>query len=225
MKHQFIPFQTVIPKSYQLSYQIYLPNDYGVEPGRTWPVILSLHGAAARGTTSEEILKADLPATIEAGVDYPFIVIAPLCPAETWWSDHLPALDSLLKEVCDRYSADQNRIAVTGVSMGAFGVWHLGAAYPERFSALVPISGGGAWFYGFPERARSLAGVPTWIFHGETDAIIPLREAVVLADVLKASGGNSRLTVIPEGGHDIWKQVYRMPELISWLAEQKRIPG
>ena len=225
MKHQFIAFQTVIPQTYQLSYQIFLPGDYGVEPGRTWPLILSLHSTSARGTNPEEILKADLPATIEAGVEYPFVVVAPLCPAETWWSDYLPALDVLLKEVCDRYSVDQNRVAVTGVSMGAFGVWHLGATYPNRFSALVPISGGGAWFYGFPERARTLAAVPMWIFHGDADPIIPLREAVVLAEEHKAAGANSRLTIIPEGGHDIWKQVYRMPELINWLAEQKRISG
>ena len=222
MKRQFISFQTVIPKAYKLSYQIFLPAEYGVDPERRWPLILSLHGAAARGTDSSQILKADLPATIEAGVDYPFIIIAPLCPADTWWSDHLPAIDILLKEVNDRYLVDNNRISVTGVSMGAFGVWHLGVAYPQRFSALVPISGGAAWFYGFPEKARSLAHVAVWIFHGEADPIIPLREAMVLADELKAVGNSSRLTIIPESGHDIWKQVYRMPELIEWLGEQKR---
>lgn len=225
MKHQFIPFQTVIPKAYQLSYQIYLPANYGIEPTKSWPLILSLHGAAARGTDPESILLFDLPATIEAGVEYPFIIVAPLCPPDTWWSDHLPALDILLKEVCDRYLVDIDRISVTGVGMGAYGVWHLGAAYPQRFSALVPISGGAAWFYGFPERARSLADVPVWIFHGEADPIIPLREAAVLADELKAAGKISRLTIIPEGGHDIWKQVYRMPELINWLVDQKRPQG
>ena len=225
MNNQFIYFQTVIPQSYQLSYQIYLPANYGIDPTVHWPLILCLHGAAARGVDPEEIRRADLPATIEAGVEYPFIIVAPLCPAETWWSDHLPALDILLKEVTDRYLVDVDRIAVTGVSMGAFGVWHLGVAYPQRFSALVPVSGGAAWFYGFPERARSLAGVGVWIFHGELDPIIPLREAQVLSDELKAAGQSSRLTIIPEGGHDIWKQVYRMPELIEWLLEQKRPNG
>lgn len=222
MKNQFISFQTVIPKAYQLSYHIYLPTDYGIDPAVRWPLILSLHGAAARGTNPEEIRASDLPATLEAGVEYPFIVIAPLCPSETWWSDHLPAVDILLKDVADRYMVDPDRISVTGVGMGAFGVWHLGAAYPQRFSALVPISGAAAWFYGFPQRARTLVNVPVWIFHGEADPIVPLREAVALADELKAAGQSPRLTVIPEGGHDIWKQVFRMPELIDWLLEQGR---
>src|SRR3989304_4707058 len=131
MNNQFIYFQTVIPQSYQLSYQIYLPANYGIDPTVHWPLILCLHGAAARGVDPEEIRRADLPATIEAGVEYPFIIVAPLCPAETWWSDHLPALDILLKEVTDRYLVDVDRIAVTGVSMGAFGVWPLGVASPN----------------------------------------------------------------------------------------------
>lgn len=222
MYHQLIQFQTIIPKSYELPCQLYLPPDYGNAPERTWPMILSLHGAAARGTNPELVLQSELPATIEAGVEYPFIVISPQCPAETWWSDHLPALDLLLKDVSDHYRVDQRRTAVTGVSMGAFGVWHLGATYPNRFSALVPISGGAAWFHGFPQRARVLQDTAVWIFHGEVDPIMPLREATVLADEVKAAGQTPRFTIIPEGGHDIWKQVYRMPELISWLENQKR---
>ena len=157
MKHQLIPFQTIIPRSYRLPYQMYLPPEYGDDPGKTWPLILSLHGSSSRGDDPAVVLERDLPRVIEDGIEYPFIVVSPLCPSETWWSDHLPAIDVLLKEVADRFLVDKSRISVTGVSMGAYGVWHLGAVYPDRFSALVPISGGGAWFYGFPERARSWA--------------------------------------------------------------------
>src|SRR5574340_461235 len=222
MKHQLNSFQTVIPQSYQLPYQLYLPSGYGSGDVQTWPLILSLHGASTRGDDPGAILKGDLPNVLEEGVDYPFIVVSPLCPRETWWSDHLSALDVLLKDVCDRYAVDLSRISVTGVSMGAYGVWHLGAEYPDRFSALVPISGGAAWFYGFPQRVRKFHDQPVWVFHGEADPIIPLREAVALVDEMKAGGGKPKLTVIPGGGHDIWKQVYRMPDLISWLLEQKR---
>jgi len=222
MNHQLVPFQTIVPKTYDLPYQIYFPTNYGDGSQKNWPLILSLHGTAARGIDPNLILKNDLPATIEAGVEYPFIVISPLCPADTWWSDQLPALDLLLKEVCDRYRVDLDRIAVTGVSMGAYGVWHLGVTYPDRFAALVPVSGGAAWFYGFPERVRTLRYVATWIFHGASDPIMPLREATTLSDELRAAGNTSRMTIIPDGGHDIWKQVYRMPELVQWLLEQRR---
>lgn len=222
MKHQLVSFQTVIPQSFQLPYQLYFPTGYGIDARQTWPLILSLHGASTRGDDPAAILKGDLPSVLEEGVEYPFIVVSPLCPKETWWSDHLAAIDVLLKDVCDRYTVDLNRISVTGVSMGAYGVWHLGAAYPDRFSALVPISGGAAWFYGFPQRVRTMLHLPVWAFHGESDPIIPLREGAALVDEMKAGGGNPKLTIIPEGGHDIWKQVYRRSDLISWLLEQKR---
>lgn len=222
MKHQLISFQTVIPQSYQLPYQLYLPPEYGVDTNQTWPLILTLHGASTRGDDPGAILKGDLPSVLEEGVEYPFIVVSPLCPRETWWSDHLAAIDVLLKEVCDRYAVDLTRISVTGVSMGAYGVWHLGAVYPDRFSALVPISGGAAWFYGFPQRVRTFHNLPVWVFHGEKDPIIPLREAVALVEEMKAGGANPKLTVIPDGGHDIWRQVYHTPDLMTWLLEQKR---
>jgi len=222
MKHQLIPFQTVIPLSYQLPSLIYLPSDYGIDPKREWPLILSLHGAAARGDNPNAVLKYDLPRLLEDGVDYPFIVVSPLCPVNTWWSDHLAALDILLKEVSDRYSVDQKRISVTGVGMGGYGVWHLGVTYTERFAALAPVSSGAAWFYGFPERARAIFDTPVWAFHGEMDPIIPLREVTVLVDELKAAGGDVKLSVFPEGGHEIWPQVYQNPDLIYWLLEQRR---
>ena len=38
---------------------------------------------------------------------------------------------------------DTNRIYLTGLSMGGYGTWDLGLAYPERFAAIVPICGGG----------------------------------------------------------------------------------
>src|SRR3989304_1053435 len=98
MNNQFIYFQTVIPQSYQLSYQIYLPANYGIDPTVHWPLILCLHGASARGVDPEEIRRADLPATIEAGVEYPFIIVAPLCPAEPGGRITLPPLVFLLKK-------------------------------------------------------------------------------------------------------------------------------
>lgn len=220
MRHQLVSFQTVIPRPYQLPYQVYLPPDYGIDPRRSWPLILSLHGAAARGENPAEILKEGLPSAIEDGMDYPFVVVSPLCPEQTWWSDHILAIDVLLKEVGDRYTVDRNRIFVTGVSMGGYGVWHLGAAYPDRFAGLVPVSGGAAWFYGFPERARTISQVPIWVFHGEADPIVPLREATILVDEMKESGGNIKFSVVPNGGHDIWKQVYRQPDLIEWMTQQ-----
>ena len=58
----------------------------------------------------------------------------------------------LLDEIVEKYKVDQDRIYVTGLSMGGFGTWSLAGYTPERFAAIAPICGGGD-----PERARWLS--------------------------------------------------------------------
>jgi predicted peptidase len=216
-------FHTVIPRSSTFQYLISIPLNYEKGNQDTWPVLLYLHGAGERGNDINTLLGNGLPAFIEAENDFPFITISPLCPVDTWWSDHLAVLDILLKEVCDRYRADIHRIAATGVSMGGYGVWHAGVIFPERFSCLVPIGGGGAWFYGFPRVVRKLINTPVWAFHGENDPIIPLRESSVLVRELTSAGGHAQLTVLPGGGHEIWQDVYTNPEVVNWMLAQSKL--
>ena len=43
-----------------------------------------------------------------------------------------------------------------------------------------------------------------------------------MIDELKKKGGNPKLTIYPEAGHDSWTETYDNPELYTWLLEQKR---
>jgi hypothetical protein len=42
---------------------------------------------------------------------------------------------------------------------------------------------------------------------------------------LKACGGDARLTVYPDAGHDSWTAAYADPELFTWLLQQRRKPA
>ena len=55
-----------------------------------------------------------------------FIVIASRCPAGSSWSP--PALQDLLDEVIAKYPIDQDRLYLTGRSMGGWGSWIMAAA-------------------------------------------------------------------------------------------------
>jgi predicted peptidase len=44
----------------------------------------------------------------------------------------------------------------------------------------------------------------------------------MMVDALKKNGGDARLTVYPEAGHDAWTATYDNPELYEWLLAQKR---
>ena len=55
-------------------------------------------------------------------------------------------------------SSDQDRIYVTGLSMGGFGTWSLAGLSRDRFAALVPFCGDGD-----PNTVRRLAHIPVWV--------------------------------------------------------------
>jgi len=225
MKPQAYKFQTVIPQPFSFSYWVFLPKEHGRERNVSWPLLLYLHGASDRGDDPGVVLTSGLPSIVARAVDFPFILLCPQCPTDTWWSDHLSGLDILIKDACDRFAVDPERILVSGSSMGGYGVWHLGVTFPDRFAGLVPLCGGGTWFYGFPHRVRVLKSTPVWVFHGEKDPIIPPRESVGLVNELKEVGGDVHLTIVPNAGHDIWRVVYRMPDLTEWMLARRRLPG
>lgn len=121
---------------------------------------------------------------------------------------------ALLDEVTAAYRADTDRIYVTGLSMGGFGTWSLGIAYPDRFAALAPICGGNN-----PQQVSLLKQVPVWVFHGAKDTVVPLSQSEAMVEALREAGGDVKLTVYPEAGHDSWTETYNNDELYEWLLQ------
>jgi dipeptidyl aminopeptidase/acylaminoacyl peptidase len=64
--------------------------------------------------------------------------------------------------------------------------------------------------------------VPVWAFHGAKDDVVPLRGSEMLVDALQGCGGDVRLTVYPEAGHDSWTETYDNPELYQWFLSHRR---
>jgi predicted peptidase len=121
-------------------------------------------------------------------------------PGESW---SVQILSNLLDEAITQYPIDQNRIYLTGLSMGGYGTWHLAAAEPQRFAAIAPVCGGGNTL-----QAEHLKNLPVWTFHGARDHVVPLSASEKMVAALKACGGNVRFTVYPEADHDSWTQTY-----------------
>ncbi len=220
MKQQSQAFQATIKKNVSLQYLLYVPKDYQ-NSGQAWPLVLFLHGIGERGADLELLKLHGMPKLIAAGAEFPFLVVSPQCPEDTMWPNELDALHALLENIIAAYRVDRSRIYLTGLSMGGYGAWHLAAAYPAMFAALVPICGWTNPFVGFPERIQVLKDVPVWAFHGAEDEIVPLQRSQELVDVLEAHQGNVKLTVYPQVGHDSWTQTYENPELYQWLLQQR----
>jgi predicted peptidase len=197
----------------EMKYLLYLPKDY--DQKESWPLLLFLHGAGERGDNLELVKKHGPPKLIEAGQDFPFIVVSPQCPRDRRWEPF--ELAALLDEIVEKHKVDQDRIYVTGLSMGGFGTWSLAAYQPKRFAALVPICGGGE-----PIVAKLFAPIPAWVFHGAKDFVVPVERSEKMIEAMKQAGGNVKFTVYPEAGHDSWTETYANPELYEWLLLQKR---
>lgn len=202
----------------KFGYLLFLPKDYGKDE-RKWPVMLFLHGAGERGDDLKLVKVHGPPKIVEQRPDFPFIVVSPQCATNHWWpgdvQQHL--LTELLDHVLMRFNADPQRVVVTGLSMGGFGSWTLTARHPNRFAAAVPICGGGD-----PDDAPKLKNLPFWVFHGAKDVGVPLKLSEDMVSAIQKVGGNAKLTVYPEAGHDSWTETYNNQAVYDWLLAQRR---
>ena len=202
----------------KLSYLLYLPADY--EKKAAWPLVLFLHGAGERGDDLDRVKIHGPPKLIDKGKEIPAIVVSPQCAAGRWWHSQLLELTALIDDISFRYKVDKDRIYLTGLSMGGFGTWALAAYTPDRFAAIIPICGGGEVL-----GTRALTHVPTWVFHGAKDPIVPLSRSEVMVQSLEKLKGNVKFTVYPDASHDSWTATYDNPEVWEWLFQQKRAPA
>ena len=209
-----------------MEYLVWLPNGYGEDRDKEYPLILFLHGSGAAEYDSEFVLSFGLPAVLELDEEpdnFDFVVVSPqAAPGSAWWEDgQIDVMDELLQEMLDTYLVDPDRVYLTGLSMGGYGSWFLAAAYPERYAAMVSTSGSGFQAIVLPpeEFACRLTEVPTWGLHGEQD-VIALYDLIhgVVQDYEELCGTTVEWTAYPDAGHfETYERAYRDPALYDWM--------
>ena len=209
-------FEKTVNRTLSCQYLLFLPAGYG-EKEQEWPLMLFLHGAGERGDDLEQVKLHGPPKIAEKKKDFPFILVSPQCPEEKWWPNEIDMLTNLLDDIVERYDVDEERIYLTGLSMGGYGAWRMVTEEPERFAAAAPICGGG-----IPALAEKFKDVPVWAFHGAKDDVVPVKESEEMVNALKACGGQVKLTVYPEAEHDSWTETYNNEELYKWFLRQRR---
>jgi predicted peptidase len=205
-----------------------------LEPGKTYPLVLFLHGSGERGNDNEAQLKHGVLPIIEgaAKLGDPCFLIAPQCPAGRWWSPIdrgtmqlseaakpnalLEAVLALVDETRTKQPVDPKRFYVTGISMGGYATWDLLGRVPGKISAAIPICGGGD-----PTLAEKFKSVPLWAFHGDADPAVPVKATRTMIDALEKAGGTPKMTIYPGVQHDSWTRTYSDPEVIRWLFSQR----
>lgn len=197
----------------KLAYWLYLPKSYAAD--KKLPLVMFLHGSGERGDDLELVKKWGPPKHVAEGKEPGFILVSPQCPSgERWDAD---VLAGLIRQVQERWSVDKDRTYITGLSMGGYGTWNLLAQHADLFAAAIPVCGGGD-----PEQAKKMVRVPIWVFHGAKDESVPLQRSEEMVEAVKMAGGEVKLTVYPDLGHNSWSKAYGDPETFAWLLKQKR---
>jgi predicted esterase len=152
-----------------------------------------------------------------------------------WWSYRegsfpLAALASLKK----RFAVDENRVILTGYSMGGFGTWNIGLRFPDRFAALIPYAGGlsRAEYIGLrvDERLRKLHlnsfNLPIYFVHGDADRVVPVEFSRESRNQLKKLGYEFEYKEVAKGGHilNVREGGEVMTGIQKWLKGKARRP-
>jgi predicted peptidase len=214
-----------------LPYRLFVPVNYSKT--KSYPVILALHGAGAKGNDNVAQLNESQIATLWAmdsiQAKHPAFILSPQCPTESTWVYKARPVDSgplrgasvavlaLLDSLTREFSLDSNRIYLIGQSMGGHATWEFIERFPNRFAAAIPICG-----VGDTSKASLLKALPIWTFQGDQDSTVPVAYTRNMVAAIRLAGGKPKYTEYAGVGHDAQIPALKEPLLPEWLFAQKK---
>ena len=201
---------------FNFGYVKYLPKDFS--DSKKYPLVIFLHGAGERGDDLDVAMRHGYMKHVrDEGKEYPFIFIAPQCPAGKYWGCYTESLIAFIDYICETLPVDRTRVYLTGLSMGGTGTYMLAMAAPEKFAAIAPVCGSGIYWFG-----EALRDVPVMMYHGDLDEIVPIEESITMLRAIHKRGGNAQLKILYGVTHRAWEAAYSGDELQTWLLSHKK---
>lgn len=181
------------------------------------PLIIQLHGAGERGEGKEDLEKVDVHGFSKylKDADCNCIIVMPQCPLNSFWAARVESIVKFVEQLKEEFNVDEDRVYLTGLSMGGFGTWYTSMARPDLFAAIAPVCGGGmAWNAG-------VLKMPIWAFHGAEDKVVSVNQSDEMVAKLESLGYNIKYSRVDGVGHNVWNVAYN-EELLNWLLSHKR---
>jgi len=210
-------------------YAVYAPRTY--DASRKYPLILALHEEDSNHIAELKHVFA-LPQrfgetalqnlmTLPVLPDVEFIVVCPFARGNLGYQGVAEQdLYDALADAEHRYSVDEDRVYVTGSSMGGGAALWLALTRPDVWAAAAPICA--AVMPGSEELAGNALTLPVRLFHGDQDPLIPVASSRQWQRRFLDLGVPVDYVEYPGVRHNAWDFAYRRPGLFQWFAAHKR---
>lgn len=212
-------------------YGLYLPPGY--DATKAYPLVISLHGAGSNHRLNLRRVfgksNAEGENDVEASRYFPewedvdYIVASPYARGTMGYQGvaEQDVMD-VLADVTRRFNIDENRVYLTGLSMGGGGTLWLGLTRPDLWAAIAPVCPAP------PGETETFTGnalnVPVHIHQGGADPVVQPQGTRQWVERLERLGTSVEYTEYPGVGHDSWVNAYAGGEIFNWFDRFRRNP-
>jgi predicted esterase len=236
---QQVPKSLTAANGQFIGFYQYTPTDYTTS--KKYPVIISLHGVGEKGNGTTELnrlLGIGVAGAINGGHNMTFtwngktetfLVLSPQLDGKygSWQNFYVEEMINYAKR---NLSIDENRIFLTGLSLGGGGTWSYAGASLDNAKKLAAIGVCCGTCPGINFSNLTNANLPVWAFHAQDDATVGA--GCTTGSIYKMNELNPAvkpyMTLWPDGQHWIWGRVYstdnswQNPNLYEWFLGQDK---
>lgn len=241
---QQVPKSLTASNGQFIGFYQYTPTNYNANPNTKYPVIIFLHGIGERGNGTTELpnlLGLGVPGAINNGHTMTFtwngktetfLVLSPQLDRKYGgWQDFY--VEEMINYAKNNLRIDENRIFLTGLSLGGGGTWHYAGSSLANAKKLAAIGVCCGTCQNLTWSNMTNANLPVWAFHASDDGVVgagcTTSSIKYITDLNPAV--KPYMTIWPTGDHWIWGRVYdtgygwQNPNLYEWfLGQNKSLP-
>ena len=227
---QVLTFRSDVDDTEQ-PYGLYLPKNYN--PKKKYPLVVMLHGAGSNHRLALRRVfgksNAEGESDVEASRYFPewkdvnYIVISSYARGTMGYQGiaEKDVMD-MLADAKKRFSIDENRTYLTGLSMGGGGTMWIGLSYPDIWAAIAPVCPAPPG--GTLEMVPNATNFPVYFFQGDQDPAVKVDSTRKWVQRFKDAGAQVEYTEYPGVKHNSWENAYKEEFIFEWFSKFKRNP-
>jgi len=221
-------------------YLVYVPTTY--DGTRPYPLIVFLHGYAYDLNKYNWIDYMYSKDYENLGETEGYILLMPYGRSNTEFMGvgEVDVLETI-RLVKRDYKIDDQRVVLSGASMGGTGAYTIACHRPHLFAGVFTITGRVDYYFwmkiakealprfkqiqtdlDYPrELLPNLCHVPVYVFHGEQDYLLRVQQSRLMVKLLRELNQPVEYIEFLGEGHYIWGKTFSHPKLAAWLRERR----